>query len=299
MDDRRRPPSQGRYIPSILSGRMRSRASKVSTTDEKDATTEPASPRASADSSKKSQKKVKQVFHYYFTRKSRRKSAGSPSQCSVVSGISAMSAMTPTATVPPLVTLEGYSKDLVIRNPSRKTNVRATASASAARPEAGIESLDFEKGLGDLVTSSCDESATEVTKGSSECKGHATVQHSSSFSEKLTPQKDGANEEPSKATEKSLDSSASAREKPLTVILQSSAENVIAKDEPSASLRESAEGSAARMGSPKHGRGNGIALDAEARPASANDAIADQAALHGFANGWMMGDHHQPKPGSK
>ncbi|KAL1422727.1 hypothetical protein MTO96_003809 [Rhipicephalus appendiculatus] len=181
MDDRRRPPSQGRYIPSILGGRMRSRASKVCTTEEKEATTEPASPRASADSSKKSQKKVKQVFHYYFTRKSRRKSAGSPSQCSVVSGISAVSAMTPTATVPPLVTLEGYSKDLVIRNPSRKTNVRATASASAARPEAGIESLDFEKGLGDLVTSSCEESATEMTKGSSECKGRATLQHSRSL----------------------------------------------------------------------------------------------------------------------
>ncbi|KAL3202866.1 hypothetical protein MRX96_001232 [Rhipicephalus microplus] len=174
MDDRRRPPSQGRYIPSILGGRMRSRASKVSTTDEKEATTEPASPRASADSSKKSQKKVKQVFHYYFTRKSRRKSAGSPSRCSVVSGISAVSAMAPTVTVPPLVTLEGYPKDLVIRNPSRKANVRATASASAARHETGIESLDLEKGLGDLVTSSCEESATEPTKESSECKGRAS-----------------------------------------------------------------------------------------------------------------------------
>lgn len=153
---------------------MRSRASKVSTTDEKEATTEPASPRASADSSKKSQKKVKQVFHYYFTRKSRRKSAGSPSRCSVVSGISAVSAMAPTVTVPPLVTLEGYPKDLVIRNPSRKANVRATASASAARHETGIESLDLEKGLGDLVTSSCEESATEPTKESSECKGRAS-----------------------------------------------------------------------------------------------------------------------------
>lgn len=158
---------------------MRSRASKVSTTDEKEATTEPTSPSASADPSKKSQKKVKQVFHYYFTRKSRRKSAGSPSQCSVVSGMSAVSAMT-AATVPPLVTLEGYSKDLVIRNPSRKANVRATASSSASRPEAAIESLDFEKGLGDLVASSCEESATEHTKGSSECKAHAAIQHSRS-----------------------------------------------------------------------------------------------------------------------
>ncbi|KAL1422726.1 hypothetical protein MTO96_003808 [Rhipicephalus appendiculatus] len=118
-----------------------------------------------------------------------------------------------------------------------------------------------------------------VTADLTNIKDSAVVLSASPFSEKsLAPQKDGANEEPSTATQKLLDSNVSAREKPPTVILQSSAENMAAKEEPSAFLRESAEGNAARASSPKHGKGNGVALDGEARPAPASDAIADMQA---------------------
>ncbi|KAG0423724.1 hypothetical protein HPB47_000510 [Ixodes persulcatus] len=156
MDERRRPASQSRYIPSILTGRMRAKSSKASMAEEKEIATEPS--HISTDSAKKSQKKMRQVFHYYFTRKNRRKSTGSPSQCSTVSGISAVSAISPTTAVPPIVTLEGFSKDLVIRNPSRKFTERtlgfsAPATETTAPSHPPNDDNVQDKGVGDLVLS--------------------------------------------------------------------------------------------------------------------------------------------------